>query len=291
MKNRIWKKYSCIIIKDSLQGPGPCNGDKMNIFWREIKAYEKSTIIWMLALSAITILFLLLYPAFTKDVESTRKLLAGIPAAYRNALGIRIENFFTIFGFYAYLFTFVLLAGAVQAMNLGVGIISKEDAGKTSDFLLSKPVTRTKVMASKLSAALAILVITNIFFTVASLIAAKAVSTGSFSLKKFLLISLTLFLVQLFFWALGAALSVIIPKIKSVIAVTLPAVFAFFIISTIGAVIGNDNVRYITPFKFYDFAYIIAHNTYEWKFMIIEAIFIIIAITASFIIYINVNST
>ncbi len=259
----------------------------MNIFLREIRAYRKSTIIWALALAAITIVFLLLYPGFTKDVEATRKMLSGIPAAYRNALGLSLDNFFTIFGFLGYLFTFVLLAGAVQAMGLGTGIISKEDSGKTSDFLLSKPVTRTKVLTGKLSAALTLLAATNIFFSLASYAAARAVSQTPFSAKTFFLITATLFLVQLFFWALGALFAVIIPKIKSVIAVTLPTVFVFFIISTIGAIIGNENVRYVTPFKFYDYQYIIAHNTYEWKYVIIEAVFIILAIVASFIIYLK----
>lgn len=259
----------------------------MNIFLRELKAYRKSTIIWILALSLMTAAFLLLYPGFTKDVESAKKLLSGIPAVYRNALGISLDNFFTIFGFYAYLFTFVLLAGAVQAMNLGTGIVSKEDFGKTADFLLSKPVTRTKVLAEKLLASLTLLVITNIFFAIASLLTARAVSEKSFSIETFLLISLTLFLVQLFFWALGAFIAVILPKIKLVIAVTLPSVFTFFIISTVGAIIGNENVRYITPFKFFDFAYIIERNSYEWKFVMIEAVFILLAILASFTIYLK----
>ncbi len=259
----------------------------MNIFWRELRSYRKSTIIWALALSGITIVFLLLYPGFTKDVEATRKMLEGIPPAYRDALGFSLDNFFTVFGFYAYLFTFVLLAGAVQAMNLGAGIISKEDSGKTSDFLLSKPVTRIKVMAGKLSAAFILLIATNIFFSIVSYAGARAVSQTPFSAKTFFLITLTLFLVQLFFWALGALFAVIIPKIKSVISVTLPVVFVFFIISIIGAIIGNDKVRYVTPFKFYDYQYIIAHNTYEWRFVIIEAAVIAAAIAVSFILYLK----
>lgn len=259
----------------------------MNIYLRELKASRKSTIIWILSLSGITIAFLLLYPGFTKDVEVMKKVLGNIPIAYRNALGISLDNFFTIFGFYTYLFTFVLLAGAVQAMNLGTGIISKEEAGKTADFLLSKPVTRRRVLAEKLLASLTLLAITNIFYTVASLVAAQTVSEDSFSTKTFILISLTLFLVQLMFWVLGALFSVVIPKIKSVITVTLPAVFVFFIIGMLGAILGNDNVRYITPFKFYDYLYIINHNSYENKFLIIETVFIVIAITTSFIIYLR----
>jgi ABC-2 type transport system permease protein len=196
-----------------------------------------------------------------------------------------LKNFFTIFGFYTYLFTFIPLAGTVQAMNIGVGIISKENSGKTADFLLSKPITRQKVLASKLLAALTTLIITNLIFICVSFITASAVSTDTFSGKIFVLISSTLFLVQLVFLALGILFSVILPKVKSVIAISLPTVFTFFIIGTLGSILGNENVRYISPFKFFDFNYIINNGRYEARFLLLEAIFIILSITASFVIY------
>src|SRR5689334_9323162 len=109
----------------------------MNVYFRELKAYRKSTIIWALSLSAIVVLFMGIYPSFTKDVAASKQALASLPEAVRNALNLSLSNFFTIFGFFGYLLNFVLLAGAIQAINLGTGIVSKEDTGKTADFLLS----------------------------------------------------------------------------------------------------------------------------------------------------------
>ena len=259
----------------------------MNIFLRELRAYRNSTIIWTVALSTLVFVFLLIFPAFTKDVAVAQKIIANLPQLIRSAVGISVQNFFTIYGFMGYLFTFAVLTGAVQAMNMGVGIISKEDSGKTVDFLLSKPVSRIKVVTSKILAAIFLLLVTNVVFISVALITAKAVSTAAFSSRIFLLISSILFLVQIFFLAIGILLSVIIPKIKSSIAVTLPTVFIFFIIGTLGAILGNDNVKYLSPFKFYDPNYIISHGGYEIKFLVIEAIFVIVAITASYIIYIK----
>ena len=39
---------------------------------------------------------------------------------------------------------------------------------------------------------------------------------------------------------------------KSVVSVTLPTVFALYIIGTLGEVVGEDKVRYISPFRYYD---------------------------------------
>jgi ABC-2 type transport system permease protein len=179
----------------------------------------------------------------------------------------------------------VVLTGAVQAMNLGTSLISKEDAGKTADFLLTKPVTRARVLTAKLLAALASLGITDFFYLIAAGVSARAASTEPFSMKVFMMISLTLFFVQLMFLALGILVSVILPKIKSVIAVSLPVVFAFFIIGVIGSILDNEASRYVTPFKYYDPVYIVKHGAYEGRFIVIEIIFIIAAVSASYVIF------
>ncbi len=259
----------------------------MNVFLRELSAYRKSTIIWCASLSAILIVFMALYPAFTTDVAATKQVLSQFPEALRTALNISLANFFTIYGFYGYLLGFALLAGAIQAMNVGTGIISKEVSGKTADFLLSKPMTRTRVVSAKLAAALTIIVITNVVFCVVSYLATLMAATETFAAGTLFLLASTMFLVQLVFLALGAFFAVLIPKIKSVIAVSMPTVFTLYIIGTLGDVLGNDKVRYLSPFKFYDTNYIIRNVSLEGKFIAIETAFIVVAIAASYVIYIK----
>lgn len=259
----------------------------MNIFLHELRSYRRSTLIWAISLSVLTVVFLAMYPSFTNDVAASKKILANLPPALRDVLGISLNNFFTIFGFYAYFLGFLVLAGAIQGMNIGLGIISKEESDKTADFLLTKPVSRAKIITSKITAGATLLLITNAVFMSVSLLGANAISKEPFASKTFLLLSSTVLLIQLFFMAVGTLFAVIIPKIKSVIAVSLPTVFAFFIVGAIGEIVGNDNVRYVTPFKFYDSNYIISHNALEVKFVIIEALLVIAAVAATYIIFIN----
>src|SRR5512133_2182797 len=109
-------------------------------------------IIWAASMSALILVFMMLYPAFTHDVAATKQLLSSLPVAVRVAFNISLGSFFTVYGFYAYILGFAVLAGAIQAMNVGTGVISKEGAGKTADFLLSKPITRSRVVTAKLAA-------------------------------------------------------------------------------------------------------------------------------------------
>jgi ABC-2 type transport system permease protein len=259
----------------------------MNIFFHELRSYRKSTVIWIGSLCLLTIVFLLMYPAFTSDVAASKKILASLPTAVREGLGISLNNFFSIYGFYSYLYIYVVLAGAIQAMNLGVGVISKEESGKTADFLLTKPVSRASVITSKLLAAFSLLAITNAAYISVAFLAARITSKHALDARIFLLISLTLLLTQIAFLALGILFSVIIPKVKSVIAVSMPVVFTFFIIGTLGAILGNQNVRYISPFKFYDSNYIINNGSYEIKYIVFEAVLVAAAIAASYVIFIK----
>jgi ABC-2 type transport system permease protein len=257
----------------------------MNIFFHELKAYRKSTIIWTVSLILVTLLFMSMFPAFARDAEEFKKLLEGYPEGIRKAIGLNLENLFSILGFYCYALSFITLCGAIQAMNLGMSIISKEVREKTADFLLTKPVTRTTIVTSKLLAAFSSLVITNIVYIAAAAIIASQVKTENFSLKLLILLSLTVFFIQLIFLAIGIIISVVVPKIKSVLTVSLSTVFAFYFLGMLSATSGEEGKRYLSPFKYFDMAYILKHSAYETSFMITGLIVIVVAIGASYVVY------
>ena len=241
----------------------------MNIYLQELRNYRRSTIIWIVSLCLIVFLFMSIYTSFALDVSSAKHLLEAYPPTVLAALNLKIEIFFTIYGFFAYLMTFAWLTAAIQAMNLGVSVLSKEVAGKTADFLLTKPITRVRMLSEKLAAVFTLIVITNIFFLATSLLSAVAVSKGDLHIKLFFLIAVTMFFVQVFFLALGFMLGAIIPKVKTVVAVTLPVVFTFFILSAFGGILKIDYINYLTPFKYFDPLYIYQHSAYEPKYLLV----------------------
>jgi ABC-2 type transport system permease protein len=256
----------------------------MNMYLHELKSLRKSTIIWTLAMIAVAALYLSLFGSITKDVSGFKQLLNNYPAPVREALGISLDTITTLLGFYTMVMAFITLLGAIQAMNMGVSIISKEMSGRTADFLLVKPVSRTAVVTSKLLAALTMFLATDIIFFAAVSILASAVKPG-YSNKLFLMINLVLLFIQLIFFAIGIFMSVIIPKIKSVLPISLGIVFAFYLIGAIFVTSATDWTRFISPFKYFDISYIINNAGYEAKYMITGAVIVFAAIVASYIIY------
>lgn len=258
----------------------------MNMYLHELKSLLKSTIIWTCILIALAALYLSIYPSMAQDAEDFKKLLGSYPPAVRAMLGINLDYITSVLGFYSMIFSFITLCGAIQAMNLGVSIISKESRERTADFLLVKPVSRSAIVSSKLLAAVTTIFATNVVFYAASSIIANIVKTAGFNEKLFFMINLTLLFIQLIFLAVGLAISVFFKKLKAVLPISLGVVFGFYMI---GALIAtgknNDTVRFISPFKYFDTAYIIKNASFEAPYLIAGAVIIVAAVAVSYIIY------
>lgn len=258
-----------------------------NIFLHEWKMLRKSTWGWTITLCALAFFFFSLYPAFSRDAEITRKLLEAFPEVIRELIGISLTTFFSPTGFYAFVFAYVMLLGSIQAMNYGLLLLSKESRDKTIDFLLSKPITRNQILTAKLLAGLCALLLTNVIYYLFSSILVVLVARDanqtldylSLTLVSLTLLNFTLFFVQCIFYSLGLLLSVLIPKIKSVVTITLTTVFSFFILDMFNGVVKDAKLRYILPFKYFDPMYILSHRAYEQVYLMITIVFVFVAIT------------
>ncbi|EQB21431.1 hypothetical protein UNSWDHB_1242 [Dehalobacter sp. UNSWDHB] len=258
----------------------------MNIVLHELKAYRKSIIIWACSMTLLAVLYIFLFKGLGHDIENFKAFLNNMPDVIKKSFNILIDSISTLEGFYSFVFSFVVLCGAIQAMNLGTAIVSKEMRDRTADFLMTKPVSRSYIMTSKLIAAFSALVMTNIIYLGLTVSAAVAL-VGTFNLKVFFMISITMFFVQLIFMALGILISVMAGKIKSVISVSLSTVFGFYILGSLGSFLGEEKVRYFSPFRYFDTAYIIKHAAYEVSFVVIGIVFIIAAIAGSYLVYLK----
>lgn len=256
----------------------------MNIFRHELYAYRKSILIWACSMSLLTVAYIFLFKGLEKDIESFKQFLNNMPDAIKLSLNILVDSISTLEGFYAIIFSFVVLCGAIQAMNLGTAIVSKEVREKTVDFLMTRPVSRVRIMTAKLLAALVAILLTNIIYQVITLFTAIAV-VDVFRLKVFFMISLTLFFVQLMFLSVGIFISIIARKINSVISVSLSTVFGLYVLGSLGSFLGEEAVRYFSPFRYFDTTYIMKHTAYETPFVILGSILVIAMIACSYWIY------
>lgn len=260
----------------------------MNIYLHELKSQRKSAAVWACALTALAALYLCIYPGVAKDAEDFKNLLAAYPAAVRAALGIDLGTVASLLGFYSMVFSFILLCGAVQAMNLGVSVLSKESRERTADFLLVKPVSRSAVVTAKLLASVTVLAATDLVFYAATFLIAGAVQTGGFSVGLFFMVNFTLFFLQMIFFSVGIAVSMFFNKLKNVLSISLGTVFGFY---TLGALIAGDDdggiARYFSPFRYFDTSYILQHQSYETPYLLTGAVITAAAVLVTYLVYLK----
>lgn len=244
----------------------------MNVYLFELKSHFKYPVIWAIVLLLAVTGFLGMYPTFSGDIEAAKAVLEKLPIAVRQALNLNIDLFFSFIGFYSYIFNFILLAGSIMSLNLGLKIFSEENTIRTAEFLNTKPISRTKVFAAKTTSSISLLIIFNILYSFGSLIIANIIDTAALNTASMLLINGSLFIVQLIFLMLGMAIGCLKQKIKSPISLAMPIVLVFFIVAALDSAIKNIQLANFTPFKFFDRQYIITNSAYQNKYLFISTI-------------------
>ena len=256
----------------------------MNIFIHELKKNCKSIIIWGAVLIGIAMLFMSFYPTLKNDIDNFIEIIDSYPAALRAAFGLAVLDLAKAEGFYAMVLIYIILFGAIQSANIGVSIASKEERDRTADFLLTKPVSRIKILTYKLLAAFTVLTITNIIFNAAILPFLKVLSTD---INKVILLNLSLYFIQIMFFSISFIIAMFLKKVKSVLPVSLGIVFVFYAINTIIMASGKTKsiFRYLTPFQYFDSNKIINSGKYDNQFLLIGLIITIACIVSGYVIY------
>ena len=214
------------------------------------------------------------------------QLIASFPRELLIAFGMQDMDLSSVLGFFAVLFVFCQLCLAIQAANYGFGLVSIEESEWTADFLLSKPITRSKILTSKLLAALASLAITEAFTWLFSILSVNIFRNGQeFQLKALVSLLLSMSIFQLFFLSVGIFISLLVKRVRSVTPFSMGLVFGLYILNAFGSMIGEQSLEIISPFKHFTPNYIVHHAAWEMPLALISIIVIIIAFVASYILY------
>lgn len=252
----------------------------MNILIQELKMEWKSLLIWCIALIGTLYLFMLIYPLLASQMADFQKVFESFPIEFQRAMGAENLNLGNILGFYTFALTYILLAGAVHAMNLGVSVLSSEVRDKTGDFLFVKPVSRKRIISMKMLAVLIQIVIINAAFFIASWFILNMISSTSFDTKLFMLLTGTLFFIQIFFASFGFFISVFLRRIKTVLPISMGVVFLFYIIFLLNETLKDIKLGYISPFDYFSLSAISKNMSYNsvylvlWTFLVFMFVYL-----------------
>lgn len=259
-----------------------------HIFRHEFKSRIKSLVTWSLSTAVLILIFFSFYPTFAGQGAMMAQLLSNFPEELQAAFGLGGIPLDTIMGFYSFIFLFVQLCLAIQAGNMGFGLVSIEESELTADFLLSKPVSRGQILHGKLFAAGMVLLITDLVVWTSSFIAIPLFRSGnSYEPRTLVILLLSLIPFQLFFLSIGLLISLIVKRVRSVTPYSLGLGFGMYILNAFGGVFGDVKLELITPFKHFDPGFIIQNNTWDTPLVLTNIALSLVSILISYLLYIR----
>lgn len=258
----------------------------MNIFIHEIRSYLKSVGIWSVAIFLIILIYFSAFNAIALESADLEQMLGNFPEEMLIAFGMNNMDFTSLLGFFGVVFLFCQICLAIQASNYGFSLLSIEERELTADFLLPKPVGRSKIFTAKLLAAILALTITNLAVWASSFFVINLNRDGrTYDVQTLVLILSTVVLFQLFFLSVGIITSLLMKRVRSVIPLSMALSFGMYILNIFGSMLGEDKLEIISPFRHFDPNYILANGSYNLPLVMISVAVIVIAIPASYILY------
>lgn len=258
----------------------------MNILIREMKSNRRSLIFWSLGFLLMVAGGMGKYSAFEASNMSINDVVLQMPKAMRVMLGFGSFDLAKVSGFYGMLFYYLIIMATIHAVMLGTNIISKEENDKTSEFLLVKPISRSKIIILKIIAGLVNVVVLNLVTLIASVYMVNFYSKNENIFSKILLLMIALFILQIMYFLIGTTIAAIIKNSKKASSFAMSIMLFTFILSEIINLTTNlDYLKYFTPFKYFQADEILSGNGFDLTSLALSSLIILIMIYLTFSFY------
>lgn len=255
----------------------------LTIYKHELRYYIKSLIIWTLSVGGLSFMCILLFSSMKESMEGMAESYASM-GAFSDAFGMSKLSIATLEGFYATeVGTIHGLGGAMFAAIVSMVILSKEEDGHTSEFLYTLPVSRGRVITSKLGAIITNILIFNIacvlLYALGFLILGEHVPT-----KEFLMFHLMQFVMQMEIVSICFGLSACMKKNK--LGVGLGVVLLLYAYDLIARVIPDlSDYKVLSPFAYANAADIFSGEKMSVCGIVIGIAVILSGIITAYVVY------
>ena len=255
----------------------------MTLVKHELRQGRTAFLIWTAAIGFLLSVCIFLFPEMKGQMDSVNDVFASM-GSFTAAFGMDRLNFGTLTGFYAVECGNVLgLGGAFYAALCAVGILSKEEKERTADFLLTHPVSRTRIITEKLIAILIQITAMNIIIYALSVGSIAAVGE-EIPWKEISLLHIAYYLLQLELAGICFGISAFLHRGSVGIGLGIAAVMYFLnLIANISET--AEFLKYITPFGYCEGADIVSSGNLDGAKLAVGAVIGISGIVIAYLKY------
>lgn len=260
----------------------------MEIFYHEIKSNYKALIGWSAVVLFLQISGYSKFEGFKSTQDNTVSTITNsFPKALQVLFGMYNLNLTTLIGYFGILYLYFIFIATIYSGLLGANIVSKEERDKTSEFLFTKPISRSGVLTSKILAGLVYVLALFLVISVSSVIGVGIVNGGNYSLSSQVMnLMWGLLLLQIFFFSLGILFASIITKPKlSTTLVSIAILASYFSSVATDLTTKLEWLKYFTTYKWFSASNIISNGHVQYSYALIALGFSMLFLVISYIFY------
>lgn len=260
----------------------------MNVLGMEIKMSIKLVLNWI---GYIIVLYVLLMTGMFQIYRSAKadiqEVLANFPPTFIKAFGLDVEHIFSYGGFYRFSFEYLGLLGGVMAASLAISVFAREKRNKCSEFILTKPISRTSIFLKKYIACVFLIFVTNVIYIITSVILYRLSGERKISDIRIIYVGLGFFYTQMVFLTLGMDYAIWMRKIRSIAGTATFFGLSAFIITSLVNVLEDEKLEILAPLLYFEPYSIFMGEYYKVKFIIITCVIVIASLLLSLYKYIK----
>ena len=233
----------------------------MTIVKHELRQGRTAFLLWTGSIGFLLAVCIFLFPEMKGQMDSVSSLFSSM-GAFTAAFGMDRLNFGTLIGYYAIECGNVLgLGGAFYASLCAVSMLSKEEKDRTAEFLLTHPVSRTRMISEKLLSVLIRITALNGIVWLLSVGSIAAIGE-TVPWKELNLLHLAYFLLQLELSAICFGISAFVRRGSLGIGLGV-AVIMYFLNLIANITEKASFLKYVTPFGYCSGADLVANGSID----------------------------
>lgn len=223
-----------------------------NLLGKDLKRNLRGFLGWSMAGVIFIGITIGIYSTMKESMDMITELYSTLPSAIMEALNFHADQWNTTLGFYVtYFVYYVPMMGGLYAYFLGGKLLAEEEQNKTAEFLLSRPLSRNSIVATRLTVSTLYVAGFNVMIYLTALIGCGLASDWTISIRSFTILHLYGIVFCVFIGYLGFFISVLMKKARSSMMIGIAIVMGSYVFDMIIRI--TDKVQflsYLTPFKY-----------------------------------------
>lgn len=249
----------------------------------ELKQSRLSLLIWTVSIGFLIVVCIFLFPEMKGEMEGVNDIFASM-GSFTKAFGMDQVSFGTLLGFYCVECGNILgLGGAFFASFCAVSMLAKEEKEHTAEFLLTHPVSRSRIVTEKLIAVLLQIVILNLLIYGCA-VGSIAMIGEEIPWEEITLLHLAFFLLQIELAGICFGISAFLRRGSIGIGLGI-AIIMYFLHLIANITESAEFLDYITPFGYAEGSEIVTSVSLDTGLILLGMTFGVLGIAAAYLKY------